>query len=65
MNTGVVFQLHVDGSNFRTLKSFTGPDGSAPGAGVVLSGSTLYGSTLSGGPSGNGVIFRMPIPAAK
>jgi uncharacterized repeat protein (TIGR03803 family) len=42
------------------LKSFAGgSDGKWPEAGLVLSGSTLYGTTYSDGSSGYGTVFKM------
>jgi pimeloyl-ACP methyl ester carboxylesterase len=47
---GSVFKVNTDGSSFRTLHTFTdGSDGANPQAGLVLSGSTLYGTTSKGG----------------
>lgn len=36
-------------------------DGVSPIGGLVLSGNTLYGTTISGGPSGLGTVFKMKI----
>jgi uncharacterized repeat protein (TIGR03803 family) len=54
---------------FTTLHSFTatsaypGPytnsDGAEPYAGLILSGSTLYGTAQIGGSSGNGTVFKV------
>jgi uncharacterized repeat protein (TIGR03803 family) len=45
---------------FTTLHHFTNgiSDGSSPQAGLILSGNTLYGTTVSGG-SGAGTVFRI------
>lgn len=52
----------------RTLYSFTAltgsglqtnADGAAPAAGLLLSGSTLYGTTPSGGSAGWGTVFKI------
>jgi uncharacterized repeat protein (TIGR03803 family) len=45
---------------FTTLHHFTNGinDGSSPEAGLILSGNTLYGTTVSGG-SGAGAVFRI------
>jgi uncharacterized repeat protein (TIGR03803 family) len=64
---GTVFALDTAGANFRTLYSFTaisGPfntnsDGAFPEAGLLLSGSTLYGVTIIGGNTGNGTLFKI------
>jgi uncharacterized repeat protein (TIGR03803 family) len=47
---GTVFKINTDGTGYTVLYSFLGPpDGAGPGPGLVLSGSTLYGNTSSGG----------------
>jgi uncharacterized repeat protein (TIGR03803 family) len=65
---GTVFALNKDGSGFTTLHSFTAldaatgttnSDGVEPFAGLILSGNTLYGTTLNGGSSGNGTVFAL------
>jgi uncharacterized repeat protein (TIGR03803 family) len=59
-NKGTVFRLKTDGSGYQLLHSFGGVgDGSTPEAGVVLSGSTLFGTTCWGGSSGYGTIFKI------
>ena len=48
---GTVFSINTNGTEFTTLRSFTGlTDGANPQAGLILSGGTLYGTTLNGGP---------------
>jgi len=57
----------VAGQSFATLHSFgalssvndTNSDGAYPEAGVILSGNTLYGTTLEGGSSGYGTVFAL------
>ncbi|MEO8428962.1 MAG: choice-of-anchor tandem repeat GloVer-containing protein [Verrucomicrobiota bacterium] len=65
---GTVFTVNTDGTDFRTLYSFTatsGPfppansDGANPDAGLILSGNTLYGMARFGGSSGRGAIFAV------
>jgi uncharacterized repeat protein (TIGR03803 family) len=57
---GTVFRMHTDGTGFAVLKNFSGSsDGKYPCAGLVLSGSTLYGSTAEGGNASRGTIFRI------
>src|SRR6266478_3283702 len=59
---GTVFAVNSDGSGFASLYRFTGGnDGSAPAAGLILSGNTLYGTTTAGGSSGNGTVFSQII----
>jgi uncharacterized repeat protein (TIGR03803 family) len=56
---GTIFKIQTDGSGFALLHSFAGgaDDGSEPYGSLILSGSTLYGMTQSGGNSNRGVIF--------
>jgi uncharacterized repeat protein (TIGR03803 family) len=60
-NSGTVFK--VDPSNtLTTLHRFTGLDGAGPEAGLIFDNSgsgSLWGTTFSGGASGNGVVFRL------
>jgi uncharacterized repeat protein (TIGR03803 family) len=44
---------------FTTVASFDSVDGSAPEAPLLLSGTTLYGTTFEGGPSDAGVVFSV------
>lgn len=47
---GIVFSMNTDGSNFKILHNFAGEtDGAVPNGDLVLSGSTLYGTTAYGG----------------
>jgi len=57
---GTVFAVNTDGTGFSSLYSFGGgSDGKYPrGAGLVLSGTTLYGTT-SGGGNGIGNLFAI------
>lgn len=57
---GTVFKVNTDGTDFRTLHSFSGiNDGSLPHAGLVLSGNILYGTARSGGGLGWGTVFAV------
>jgi uncharacterized repeat protein (TIGR03803 family) len=67
---GAVFAVNIDGTGFTNLHSFTAgdydasnqytnSDGANPVAGVMLSGNTLYGSSLYGGDSGHGTVFAV------
>jgi uncharacterized repeat protein (TIGR03803 family) len=67
---GTVFTVTTDGSSFTNLHSFTAggydslgfhtnSDGANPFAGLLLSGSTLYGTAEVGGSSGNGTVFKV------
>ncbi len=69
-----MFKLNTDGTGFTVLHSFAvlnGPgtyndhggtcnaDGAYPEAGLVLSGTTLYGTARTGGQAGNGTVFKL------
>ena len=67
---GTVFAINTDGTGFTNLHTFTalsiGPPyprtnngGGAPVAGLILFGNTLYGTTYTGGSSGNGTVFAL------
>ena len=49
-NTGTVFRVGINGSDFRVLKNFAGGmDGNFPAAGLALCGDTLFGATYGDG----------------
>lgn len=57
---GVVYAVSTDGSWYQTLVQFSGaPDGAYPYADLLLSGSTLYGVTSSGGSRYGGTVFQV------
>jgi uncharacterized repeat protein (TIGR03803 family) len=59
-NVGTVFAVNTDGTDFTTLYNFTGgADGARPAAPLVISGSTIYGTTSQGGNSSPGTVFRL------
>jgi uncharacterized repeat protein (TIGR03803 family) len=61
-NFGTVFSISTAGTNFTVLHTFGGiaaGDGSAPNAGVILSGNTLYGTTSLGGTNNGGTVFSL------
>ena len=60
-NNGTVFKLNTNGTGYAVLHRFRGgADGASPFATVVQGkDGTLYGTTDSGGTSGNGVVFRL------
>src|SRR5207247_5521537 len=49
LGNGTVFKVNTDGTGYIVLKNFMGDDGAYPSARLVLSGSTLYGTTDQGG----------------
>ncbi len=64
---GAVFKINTDGSGFTVLHRFvmavnpayTNRDGSAPMAGLVLSGDWLYGTAAEGGGGKSGTVFKV------
>lgn len=57
---GTVFKLNSDGTVFSVLADFANwTNGVAPCAGLVLAGTTLYGTACGGGDSGNGTVFKL------
>jgi uncharacterized repeat protein (TIGR03803 family) len=58
---GTIYRINPDGSGFQILHHFSGVnDGTFPQGSLVLSGSTLYGMTSSGGNiSSQGTLFRI------
>jgi uncharacterized repeat protein (TIGR03803 family) len=64
---GTVFKVNTDGTGFTNLYLFTAPnplngkngDGSEPFAGLILSGNTLYGTTVLAGTNGEGTVFAI------
>ena len=64
---GTVFSIHSDGSDFSVLYTFsafdqtsvTNSDGANPVGRLTISGNTLYGTTVHGGPAGNGTAFKV------
>ena len=60
-NDGAVFSMNADGTDYHVLYSFglTGTDGTVPVAGLTLVGSTLFGTTETGGSDGDGTVFSI------
>jgi uncharacterized repeat protein (TIGR03803 family) len=62
--SGVVFSINTDGTGYTVLKNFSAlvsnanSDGANPNS-LILSGSTLYGTTVYGGNATNGVVFKI------
>jgi uncharacterized repeat protein (TIGR03803 family) len=67
--SGTLFQVNTDGTGFNVLKTFSGgnnftnSDGTYPLAGMTLSGSTFFGTTLTGGSAAHGVLFSFDVNA--
>jgi len=66
---GTVYSVRTDGTQFKTLYSFTpmnpstgtNNDGAFPIAGLLLVGNSLFGTAFSGGSGGAGTVFSLPI----
>lgn len=65
-DTGTVFTISTNGMNFESLYTFssygdndTNYEGATPEAGLILSGTTLYGTATLGGAFANGSVFAM------
>ena len=57
---GTVFAVNTDGMGFTNLHNFSSSsDGRNPQAGLLLIGSTLYGTANRGGSSGYGTVFAV------
>ena len=63
---GTIFAINTNGSDFTNLHSFsplqvgnTNSEGAYPYAGLIASGSRLFGTTGQGGTSGKGVVFAI------
>ncbi|HEX5398316.1 MAG TPA: choice-of-anchor tandem repeat GloVer-containing protein [Verrucomicrobiae bacterium] len=68
-NSGTIFELSTNGSNFTVLHnftatesgSFTNADGATPFGPLLLAGNTLYGTTDGGGVNGDGTVFSLTL----
>jgi len=61
---GTVFAINTDGTGFTNLYSFdsaVNSGGDLPLAGLILSGSTLYGTTFHGGDGVDGTVFGLSV----
>jgi uncharacterized repeat protein (TIGR03803 family) len=58
---GAIFAINTSGTGYTNIYSFPGGNGGAsyPVAGLILSGSTLYGTTEDGGAEYSGVVFSI------
>jgi uncharacterized repeat protein (TIGR03803 family) len=56
---GTVFSLDPSTGTEAVLHSFSGSDGESPRGGLVAAGDKFYGTTISGGASGNGTVFML------
>ncbi|HXB12745.1 MAG TPA: choice-of-anchor tandem repeat GloVer-containing protein, partial [Bacteroidia bacterium] len=58
-DSGCIFSIHADGSNYKVLLDFTGPNGIGPNSPLTLIGGKLFGSANTGGANDSGLIFSM------
>ena len=58
-NHGTVYKIKPDGSDFTTLFTFNGLNGSRPYGGLYLNGQFLYGTTNYGGTASVGAIYKI------
>jgi uncharacterized repeat protein (TIGR03803 family) len=59
-NMGVVFKIKSDGTGYIKLLDFAGTaNGRTPTGSLLFSGNFLYGTTVGGGASDQGVIFKI------
>jgi uncharacterized repeat protein (TIGR03803 family) len=59
---GTVFSLNIANNNFAVLHTFSSGstlDGHNPDAGLVLSGSNLFGTTVFGGANNGGAVYSI------
>lgn len=57
---GVVFRIDLSGDNFVVLHPFASSDGVSPAAGLIEgTNGMLYGTTIEGGATNGGTVFRM------
>jgi uncharacterized repeat protein (TIGR03803 family) len=59
-NLGAVIKINLSDNNSIVLHSFSGTDGSSPGAGLTLAtNGSYYGTTVMGGAYGFGVLYSI------
>ena len=58
---GTIYKVNTDGSGYTILHSFSssGSDGRHPEGGILVIGSTLYGTTSYGGVNDQGTIYKI------
>jgi uncharacterized repeat protein (TIGR03803 family) len=57
---GTIFKLNADGTGFTNLYEFAqGVGGTQPAAGLLLSGGTLYGTTMHTSGGAGGTVFKL------
>ena len=59
VDSGTIFQIKFDGSDYTLLSSFNGTtEGGGPLGSLIKDGVNLYGMNQWGGTNGDGIIFR-------
>ena len=58
-DSGCVFSIHSDGTHYKDLYDFSGPNGSHPNSPLTLVRGVLYGSANTGGLHDSGCIFAI------
>jgi uncharacterized repeat protein (TIGR03803 family) len=58
-HSGTVFKMSTNGSGYSVLWQFSGSDGRSPECSLLLSSSTLFGTTYMGGSSDYGTVFKI------
>jgi len=63
---GGVFRIETNGTGYQVVHNFvgSGTDGYGPTGPLVVDGTTIYGTTQSGGAGGVGCVFRMDTSGA-
>ncbi len=66
LSSGTLFQIGTDGLGFQIIHNFTGvsTDGASPYGSPILSGTTLYGMTSTGGANNVGCVFSVDVSGA-
>jgi len=60
---GYIFAIHTDGTGLTNLHNFAGgSDGSMPWGGLLLSGTTLFGTVTDSGTNSQGTVFLLSFP---
>jgi len=54
---GVIFKIDPKSGAETVLYRFSGTDGADPTAGLIYESGVFYGTTFSGGTTGNGTVF--------
>ena len=58
-DSGVVFRIKTDGTNFLKLYDLNSSDGGCPNGSLIKDGAYLYGTTVIGGKNNIGAIFKL------